>query len=122
MPSAESLIWAKLRGRRDDGLKFRRQHPVPPHVLDFAERNSKLCIEIDGATHGTDIELAKDAKRTAALENKGWTVIRLTNVDVYESLDRAVDHILYTAYDLERLGPPSTSLRSPTSPRKRGEE
>ncbi|MEO1994435.1 MAG: DUF559 domain-containing protein, partial [Planctomycetaceae bacterium] len=33
---AESLLWSVLRGRRLCGLKFRRQHPVPPFIADFA--------------------------------------------------------------------------------------
>ncbi|WP_026941390.1 endonuclease domain-containing protein [Hellea balneolensis] len=89
----ESLIWRELRGRREDGLKFRRQHPVPPYILDFAERTLKLAIEIDGATHSTDAEKAYDTARTAFLSSKGWTVIRFTNSDVFEDIDEMLEAV-----------------------------
>ena len=36
----ERLIWQKLRARQVLDLKFRRQHPCPPYVLDF------YCLEL----------------------------------------------------------------------------
>jgi very-short-patch-repair endonuclease len=35
MTPAERILWNALRGRRFDALKFRRQRPVGPYVLDF---------------------------------------------------------------------------------------
>jgi very-short-patch-repair endonuclease len=31
--------------------------------------------------------LAHDARRTKYLETQGWTVIRVTNTDIYENMD-----------------------------------
>ena len=100
--SAEALLWKELRGRRQDGLKFRRQHPVPPYILDFAERKLKLAIEIDGATHGTAAEKTYDAKRTEFLESKGWTVLRLTNTDVFEDAEATFEAIWRKAINMKR--------------------
>ena len=100
---AERLLWAELRGRRHDGLKFRRQHPVLPYILDFAERSLKLAIEIDGATHGTDAEKAYDAARTAFLSAKGWTVMRFTNNDVYEDTDETFEAIWRKAHEMKKV-------------------
>ena len=33
---AEAALWERLRGRRLDGLKFKRQHPIDRYVADFA--------------------------------------------------------------------------------------
>ncbi|CAM3826250.1 endonuclease domain-containing protein [Litorimonas haliclonae] len=100
LTSAEHKLWLALKGRRHDGLKFRRQHPVPPYILDFAERKLKLAIEIDGATHWTDEEQARDLKRTNFLESKGWTVIRFLNGDVYEGLEDVLEMIWLKAIEL----------------------
>ncbi len=32
---AEKLVWTWLRGRRFNGYKFRRQHPLGGYCLDF---------------------------------------------------------------------------------------
>lgn len=98
--SAEDLLWSELRGRREDKLKFRRQHPVPPYILDFAERKLKLAIEVDGETHFSEAELSRDKKRTDDLNSKGWSVIRFYNGDVYEDVDAVVEAIWLKALEL----------------------
>ena len=102
MPLAEVRLWDALRGRRDDGLKFRRQHPEPPYIIDFVERGARLAIEVDGATHGEDHEVAYDARRTEHLRGRGWTVIRVGNDEVYEHLSSVVAYIYETAHGLKR--------------------
>ncbi len=101
--NAEALLWMELRGRRQDGLKFRRQHPEPPYIIDFVERSLKLAIEIDGATHSTKSELAYDISRTHFLESKGWTVMRLQNQDVYEDLFESCQAIWLKVMELKTV-------------------
>ena len=96
----EERLWSELRGCRSDGLKFRRQHPVPPYVLDFAERKLKLAIEIDGPSHFVEGAADRDTARTAYLETKCWTVIRFTNADVIEDIDAVVEAIWLKAMEL----------------------
>ncbi|MBV8522829.1 MAG: DUF559 domain-containing protein, partial [Acetobacteraceae bacterium] len=48
---AERKLWARLRERRLQGLRFRRQHPIPPFIADFACLEAMLVIEIDGSQH-----------------------------------------------------------------------
>lgn len=97
----EDRFWQELRGRREDGLKFRRQHPVPPYVLDFAVRKLKPAIEIDGPSHFVEGVAEKDAARTEYLETKGWTGIRFTNADVIEDIDAVVEAIWLRAMELQ---------------------
>jgi very-short-patch-repair endonuclease len=92
-PSAEKILWRRLRSRGLAGYKFVRQEPVGPYFADFACRESKLVVEIDGATHSTDEEVAGDARRTAFLEAKGYRVLRFTNEQVFENLE-AVETII----------------------------
>ncbi|NNE57001.1 MAG: endonuclease domain-containing protein [Hellea sp.] len=94
MTKAERYLWNALRGKRLDGFKFRRQHPVEPYITDFACVKHRLIIEIDGATHGTDDEQRYDAKRTRYLNRKGWKVIRFWNIDIFENIGTVLDEIL----------------------------
>ncbi|MFO1186996.1 MAG: endonuclease domain-containing protein [Alphaproteobacteria bacterium] len=63
----ERLLWGQLRDKRVEGLRFRRQFPIGPYVVDFACLPARLGIEIDGPSHDLTAEGA-DAHRTAWLE------------------------------------------------------
>jgi adenine-specific DNA-methyltransferase len=76
---AEKLLWSWLRDRRFSSYKFRRQHPYPPHVLDFFCIEVLLNIELDGGQHGTPEQKQKDAERDAWLEARGIKVLRFWN-------------------------------------------
>jgi very-short-patch-repair endonuclease len=52
-----------------------------------------MVIEVDGATHGTDEEVARDAARSAALAAQGYDVLRFTNEDVFRNLDGVLETI-----------------------------
>ena len=82
--AAEQALWEHLRARRLDGLKFVRQLVIGSYIADFACRERKLIVEVDGATHSTDAEQAYDEARTSALEHWGWHVLRVTNTDVFK--------------------------------------
>ncbi|MGA2994774.1 endonuclease domain-containing protein [Bradyrhizobium sp.] len=73
--NAEARLWQALRGRRLARYKFRRQHPVDRYIVDFVALDSKLIIEVDGATHSTDAELEHDSQRTRVLESFGFHVV-----------------------------------------------
>ncbi|HBT40703.1 MAG TPA: endonuclease domain-containing protein, partial [Rhodospirillaceae bacterium] len=51
MTDAERRLWRALRNRQLDGHKFRRQHPIPPYVADFACVERGLIVEVDGGQH-----------------------------------------------------------------------
>jgi very-short-patch-repair endonuclease len=87
MTKAEVILWMTLRKRALQGARFRRQHPIGPYIADFACAAARLVVEVDGATHWTPAELAHDAQRTKFLEAQGWTVIRVSNTDVYNNID-----------------------------------
>ena len=77
---AESKLWHILRAYRFNGIKFARQVVIAPYIVDFAARMRKLLIELDGDTHGGQVEY--DAARTKFLENRGYRLIRFTNAEV----------------------------------------
>jgi len=75
---AEAMLWQHLRAGRLNGLKFRRQHPVPPYIADFCCVEKRLVVEIDGSQHWPE----SDAARTRYLEGRGWRVLRFWDHDV----------------------------------------
>ena len=73
---AERLMWSWLRDHRFADYKFRRQHPMGPHILDFFCDLANLDIEVDGFQHGAPDPQATDASRDAFLELQGIKVLR----------------------------------------------
>ena len=74
---AERRLWRRLRSRLLGGFKFIRQEPIGPYFADFVCREEKLVVEIDGATHSTDGERRRDAKREEVLRERGYRIARL---------------------------------------------
>lgn len=91
---AERALWFRLRDRRLEGLKFRRQMPIASYVVDFCCESARLIIELDGGQHANSQE--EDAKRTAALEAQGYLVLRFWNNDVLKNTDGVVESIINT--------------------------
>lgn len=88
------MLWRELRNRQLARWKFRRQHPIDRYIVDFVTLDGKLIIEIDGATHSTDIEVSRDAARTEILNSLGFHVVRFSNADVRENMDGVLEAIL----------------------------
>ncbi|HEY0414062.1 MAG TPA: endonuclease domain-containing protein [Allosphingosinicella sp.] len=90
---AEIHLWYHLRGRRLQGFKFRRQHPIGPHLADFCCEEARLVVELDGSQHaGSDT----DPLRTAALEAAGYQILRFWNHDALGSTDAVLETIAAT--------------------------
>ncbi len=112
---AERKLWSALRAHRFHGLHIRRQAPCGPYIADFLCHAPKLVIEVDGATHSTDRELARDARRDRWFADNGFTVLRFTNDDVYRAFDGVLERIHLAAMDAAKAdGPsPGTGLGPP---------
>ena len=91
---AEQKLWFFLRDRKLGGFKFRRQVPIDRYVADFYCAACKLIVETDGDSHFEPDSEKRDAERTAYLTKTGYSVIRFTNVEVFESLDGVLEAIL----------------------------
>ena len=92
MTDAEQRLWHRLRGRALYGVKFRRQHPVGPYVVDFASIEAGLVIEVDGGQH--DEQRAYDEARTRFLNRHGFRVLRFWNHEVLEETDACLEAIV----------------------------
>ncbi len=76
----ERLLWQQLR-IRPNGLKFRRQHPVGPYIVDFCCLAKKLIVEVDGIAHDAhDMgdRPQRDDERTKFLKENGFRVLRIS--------------------------------------------
>ena len=80
---AERLLWLRLRDRRLNGAKFRRQVPLGPYIVDFVCMESKLVVELDGGQHGEQVSY--DAARTEFLKTQGFRVLRFWNNELLEN-------------------------------------
>ncbi|MDI7276547.1 MAG: DUF559 domain-containing protein [Anaerolineae bacterium] len=81
------------------GVKFRRQHPIGPWVVDFYSWEAGLVVEVDGDSHFTPQAREYDAARTESLEALGLRVVRITNDDVFRRREAVLLHILEAAQE-----------------------
>ena len=89
MSLPEVLLWRALKGRKMEGLHFRKQHPVGPYVLDFYCDARKLAVEVDGGSHGFGDRPDRDDRRDAWLAERGIRTLRLPASLVLRSVDDA---------------------------------
>jgi len=61
----ERRLWSHLRAGRLAGLKFRRQYPLEPFIVDFYCHEAHLAVELDGMSHNG--RAAQDNRRTQYL-------------------------------------------------------
>ena len=92
MTGAEMQLWSRLN-KSQLGVRFKRQHPIDIFIADFYCHKYKLVVEVDGEYHNDEDQLEYDEGRTAELERFGITVIRFTNDEVMEDIDRVVMEI-----------------------------
>src|SRR5215475_14071995 len=52
----EKILWEALRGKKLDGIKFRRQQPVGYFVVDFYASAFRLVVEVDGPIRDQQVE------------------------------------------------------------------
>jgi very-short-patch-repair endonuclease len=101
----ERLLWARLRDRRLNGLKFRRQVPCGPYVADFLCEAARLILELDGSHHGAPEQMEADAARARHLNGLGYRVHRSWNADLKSNAGGVLDEIVAIA--TRRLSPSS---------------
>ena len=90
----EKIMWESLRGKRLNGLKFRRQHPYEHYVLDFFCVEHQLVVELDGSVHDQPDQAIYDEERTRFLNEHGLRVIRFGNEEVKKNLSNVLQKII----------------------------
>jgi very-short-patch-repair endonuclease len=111
MTLPEVLLWQHIRGRQLTGIRFRRQHPIGPYILDFFCEDARLAVEVDGESHCQAEAVEHDKRRTEWLNARGISVLRIPARDVLSELAAVVDHIQRQVRDQ-----PPPPLRGPPPP------
>ena len=94
---AEKILWAALRNRQLNNLKFRRQHPIMSYVVDFYCAQAALIVELDGSIHNDIDQKAYDKARQEELEEIGYRVIRFSNTQIEKDLNYVLFNIAKVA-------------------------
>ena len=98
----EVILWRRLR-QRPCGLKFRRQHPAGPYVLDFFCSDALVAIEVDGISHDMAGRPALDQRRADWLQERGVELIRVSAKEVTRAADAVAESIVAACF--ARLSP-----------------
>ena len=92
MTEAEKVLWQCLRTNRVDGWHFRRQQVIAGFIVDFYCHAAALAVEVDGPIHAE--QAGYDQERDRVLGDHNVRVLRLSNDEVIESLETALQKIL----------------------------
>jgi very-short-patch-repair endonuclease len=111
--NAEQKLWSRLR-RHGIGWHFRRQHLVPPFVLDFACPGLMVAMEANGGQHN---EPGDHGGRDDVLRKQGWFVLRFWNNEILANTEGVITTI--QAACQQRAG---SKTPSPTLPELRAGE
>ncbi|MBS0275268.1 MAG: DUF559 domain-containing protein [Proteobacteria bacterium] len=107
----ERQLWSMLRRKQMAMLRFRRQHPIGPYIVDFFCPAMNLVVELDGAQHSEHEAIVYDEARTRWLEAQGYKVLRFWNWDFKENPDGTLDRIWHAIKESGR--PLPEALRTP---------
>lgn len=88
---AEACLWDELKDRKLGGYKFVRQYPIGPYFADFACRQARLVVEVDGSQHA---DAPRDRARDDFMRSRGYSVLRFWNIDVLKRTESVCDTIL----------------------------
>ena len=93
MSLPEVMLWNQLRGQKL-GFKVRRQHPIGDYAGDFYVSSARLVIEVDGDGHGHGRRPEYDAGRDRFMIENGYSILRVSAVDVMTNLAGVIDAIM----------------------------
>jgi hypothetical protein len=89
------------------GMKFVRQEPIGPDIVDFVCREKHLIVEVDAGQHA---ENERDVVRDRWLVDHNYQVLRFWNNDVIENIEGVLETIASTLQP-DGLPAPSPRLR-----------
>lgn len=88
---AEEKLWYLLKAKRLLRFKFRRQYVRCGFIIDFYCDSAKLGIELDGGIHLNQKDY--DAARDRILESSGVKMLRFTNSQIKNNLEKVLEVI-----------------------------
>lgn len=97
---SEKMLWQALRGKKLDGIKFRRQQPIGPYIADFYCSSYRLVLEVDGGIH--EFQHEADAERDEVMKTLGLKVLRLSAELVENDFTAALKKIREKTQELSK--------------------
>ena len=97
----EAILWKRVLRTKRTGYLFNRQFSIGNYIVDFISRKLKLIIEIDGSSHSSSKQGAKDFDREKALKELGYTIIRFKEAEIYYQIDEVVSKIEEAIWAIE---------------------
>ena len=91
MTKEERHLWYDFL--RTYSVRFLRQKDIDNYIADFYCHEARLVIELDGSQHYEENGLLKDSVRTAKIESRGLTVIRIPNNAVMQNFRGVCEYI-----------------------------
>jgi len=105
----EKILWSKLRKKQILNVLFYRQVSIGNYILDFYAKTIKLAIEVDGDYHlNTEIQ-SKDSNRDNYLASLGILVLRVSNEEVLNEMNKIITRIKEIILNVLGSHPPSSS-------------
>ena len=92
MTVSEKGVWEKLC-KNQLGTRIRRQHPIWKYIADYYCHELKLIIEIDGEIHLSKEIKEYDINRDVTLTEYGIEIMRFTNGEVINGIDKVIEEI-----------------------------
>ncbi|MBA4017376.1 MAG: hypothetical protein C0483_09405 [Pirellula sp.] len=90
MNDAEAALWNRLRDRKQNRFKFRRQHTLGPYFADFWCSIARVVVELDGYSHSES--KGHDERRDAWMAERKILVLRFSN----QQLEASIESVLQT--------------------------
>jgi len=88
----ERKLWLRLKNKQL-GARFRRQYGIGSYVVDFCSPRIKLIIELDGGIHDEYNQRDYDIDRQENIEEIGFDILRFTNEEINNNMDRVINKI-----------------------------
>ena len=94
---SEHILWQAIRKRQLGGLRFLRQHPIGPTIVDFYCHEKRLAVEVDGGIHKNRDVKERDLVRQDLIERYDVRFYRCTAQEVEQNLEKVLEGILEAA-------------------------
>ena len=91
--AAEKIFWDRVKNRKFQNLKFRRQHQIGFYIVDFYCCEFNAVIELDGDIHDLPQNNRNDAERDFNLRFLGYYVFRFKNERILSELDSVLKEL-----------------------------
>jgi very-short-patch-repair endonuclease len=120
LSKAERILWSHLRELKAEGMRFRKQTPIGPYIVDFAWLSGRMVVELDGDNHESERQKRYDLNRDAFLTEQGFRVLRFSNWDAIDVPEWVVTKVKEARRDHVRPPHPAGPADRPPSPQGGG--